>query len=282
MVFSTRLHHSTFPSAVCTRVPFYYKLPTLGIFRFFGDSHPGGRDVASQGGLDLRSPQVVTARHPLPVLTVLLAQLRPLAPPTAPFPPRPLSWPLPPTRGSWMWLEKHPPRCPPLLLHLPPSQTLTPLVRCTPPARPASPSQAPPSPTISLPPQCPTETCVASASSDSLSGPPSCCAGWALPPRLDALVSPLTPAVGSTFNIIFCCVSSYPKPYWPTTTQVYCLMAPVGLESRRGRFLVLSRAAVSWGGSTMKALVWPDQVLAGGASLSSTHVGPSNERLPEP
>lgn len=43
-------------------------------------------------------------------------------------------------------------------------------------------------------------------------------------------------------------------------------MAPVGLESRRGCSLVLSRAAVSWGGSTVKASVWPDQVLAGGAA----------------
>lgn len=32
----------------------------------------------------------------------------------------------------------------------------------------------------------------------------------------------------------------------------------------------------------MKASVWPDQVLAGGAALSSTYVGPSTERLPEP
>lgn len=100
MVFSTRLHHFTIPSAVCTRVPFYYRLPTLGTFRFFGGSHPGGRDVASQGGLDLQSPQVVTARHPLPVFTVRLAQLRALDPLNAPFPPRPLSCHYPRLRAA--------------------------------------------------------------------------------------------------------------------------------------------------------------------------------------
>ena len=256
----------------------------------FANGHPCGREVGSQGGVCvcvcfgcivqpaesqfpdqrlntcptkwkrrvqplIREPPVFSTDALWPSSLSSSPSWDPQPPPTTPVPPRlreldgvgETPFLLPAPAGPW-----------------PAPQTLTPPRPLAPPATPRAP----------LPPALPYRVhrdVRGSPHRSCFSGPahpvpgrhcPLAWTPWPLPHHIYSWLLLQRPAV----------IASDPKPSWPKTTQVCCLPAPVGLESRCGHspcVEVPSRAVVSRDVSTRVASVWPVRVLAGGPPAAS-------------